>query len=59
MDQRAETHDAALAVQEAKECTTELTAVIEKMKATAETHNNFGFGSPAALNAFPGLSFNH
>lgn len=38
--------------QESKETPTELTAVIEKMKATAKKHDNFGFGSAEALAVF-------
>ena len=37
---------------EAKETPVELTAVIEKMEATAEKHSNFGFGTAEALATF-------
>lgn len=56
LDQRGATRKRAIAtsaVQEANETPAEiLTAIIEKMKATAEKHRNFGFGSPETLVAF-------
>ena len=43
---------AAAELAEVKETPVELTAVIEKMKATAKKHSNFGFGTAEALATF-------
>lgn len=56
LNQRGATRKRAIAtsaIQETNETPAEiLTAVIEKMNATAEKHRNFGFGSPETLVAF-------